>query len=133
GHSLKTRSASVATGPRSCSQLSNTNKSSLDCKYSAMLSTNDLPGRCDTPNAVATTWLIVSSSDATASSQSHAPSRNRGSTSDATCRAKRVLPTPPVPVTVTIRQSSNACAIPASSSSRPTNDVNCTGSFPGNA
>ena len=38
-----------------------------------------------------------------ASSQSHAPSGNRGSTSAATCSARRVLPTPPTPVSVTSR------------------------------
>ncbi len=62
-----------------------------------MLSSSDIPGRCDTPNAAATTCAIVSPSAATASSHSHAPSRNRGSTSAATCTARRVLPTPPVP------------------------------------
>ena len=43
------------------------------------------------------------------------------------------MPTPPVPVNVTRRHSSSAVAIADSSSSRPTNDVNCAGKFPGSA
>ena len=99
-----------------------------------MLASSDIPGRCDTPSAAATTWAIVSSSAAAASSQNHAPSRNRGSTSAATCTARRVLPTPPVPVSVTRRALvQRRRRAPRSSSARPTNDVSCTGRLPGNA
>ena len=47
-----------------------------------------------------------------ASSTNHAPSRNPGNTSPATCNASRVLPTPPTPVSVTTRDLSNASRDP---------------------
>ena len=57
-----------------------------------------------------------------------------GSTSAATCTARRVLPTPPTPVSVT---SARVAAAPRRSRrarrSRPTNDVSCSGRLPGNA
>ncbi len=98
-----------------------------------MLAANDISGRGATPRAAATTWAMVSASSAAASSQNHAPSAKRGSTSAATCAARRVLPTPPTPVSVTSRAVVRALPIAFSSASRPTNDVTCAGKFPGNA
>ena len=48
-----------------------------------------------------------------ASSHNHTPSVNCGSTSAATCIARRVLPTPPTPVRVTRRDFSSASATAA--------------------
>ena len=92
-----------------------------------------VPGVVARPSAATITWASRSGSFVAASSHNHTPSANRGSNSAATCIARRVLPTPPTPVSVTSRDSSSAFATPATSSSRPTNDVNCTGKFPGNA
>ena len=73
-----------------------------------MLADSDKPGCCTQPKVVATTCVIASASSAAASSQIHAPPEKRGSTSAATCTARRVLPTPPVPASVTSRASSSS-------------------------
>ena len=98
-----------------------------------MLPSSVAPGRGFTPSVLATTCAIASASLAAASSQNHAPSGKRGSTSAATWTASRVFPTPPTPVSVTRRVASNALAIALSSCSRPTNDVSWSGRLPGNA
>ena len=59
------------------------------------------PARGCTARLAATTWRNDSLSFAAASSQIQAPSGKFGSTSAATCTARRVLPTPPTPVIVT--------------------------------
>ena len=88
--------------------------------------------RARTPSVAATTCAIDSASSAAASSQNHAPSGKRGSTSAATWIASRVLPTPPTPVRVTsARRSAAPSRSRASSSSRPTNDVSCSGQVAG--
>ena len=68
-----------------------------------------------------------------ASSDTHAPSRNSGSRSAASCSARRVLPTPPTPVSVTSRCSASALPTRFSSASRPTNVASCDGRFVGRA
>ena len=133
GHSLNTRSASVATGPRSCSQLSNTNNSSLDRSNR----------RCSPP----TTFRGVGDSQCCRHHLAHrlvirrdrelaeprTIPRNRGNTSAATCSARRVFADATRPGQGDHAPIVQRVAIPASSSSRPTNDVNCSGRFPGNA
>ena len=64
------------------------------------------PARAASPRTPPRTRRRTPSGSRTAaSSHNHAPSRNRGSTSAATCSARRVLPTPPTPVSVTSRAS----------------------------
>ena len=103
GHSRSIRVTSRATAPSRCSQLSSTNRSCLLASISRSESSSDCPLLLVRRNAAATASTTPSGSRTGASSTSHAPSRYSGSTSAATCNAKRVLPTPPTPVIVTTR------------------------------
>ena len=62
-----------------------------------------------------------------ASSTSHTPSGWASTASAAACRARRVLPVPPGPVSVSRRCVESRRATSASSRSRPTKLVSCTG------
>ena len=76
----------------------------------------------------------ASSSSAAASSQNHTPSGNRGSTSAATCNARRVLPTPPTPVNVTSRDARQHLRDRDTARRRaPRTTSPARGRFPGNA
>ena len=98
-----------------------------------MLPANDRPCRGCTSRVAAINCSIASALPADANSHSHTPSRNSGRTSPATCTAKRVFPTPPTPVRVTARDSLSVLIVARTSAVRPTNELSCTGKFPGNA
>ena len=69
-----------------------------------------------------------------ASSHSHAPSPNRGSTSPATCNASRVLPDPARPRSASPAAPRSARPRSCSSSrARPMNELTCKGRFPASA
>ena len=74
-----------------------------------------------------------SGSRTAASSHSHAPSGNRGSTSAATCNARRVLPTPPTPVNVTTRTSRHRVGDPDQLRLTADERGQLAGRLPGNA
>ena len=86
------------------------------------------------PARPTTTCASSSASLVAASSHNHAPTANCGRTlRQRRWSASRVFARHhPTPVNVTSRDSVSAFAI-STSSSRPTNDVNCTGRFPLNA
>ena len=121
-------------GSSRCSQLSRTNSSSLGRRYSLMLSANDIPGRCDTPSAAATTWPVVSSSVGDRELAQPRTVRNRGQHLRRDLHRQPGLADPP-----SARQGHQAPLIqrlrerPPAPRSRPTNDVNCNGRFAGNA
>ena len=132
GHSRSMRVTSRATAPSTCSQLSSTNSNCFWDSISMRESSEYCPPGLVTRNTAATAAATPSGSRTGASSTSHAPSRYLGSTSAATCNAKRVLPTPPTPVTVTTRDVSRAFATRDTSFFRPMNELTCAGRFPGN-
>ena len=131
GQPRRIASASRHTSSSRCSQLSNTRSCDLARRNSTMLCSSVAPAIGTTPRVDATTWVRASASVAAASSQNQAPWVKRGSSSAATWRESRVLPTPPTPVSVTRRFASSAVATAASSASRPTNDVVWSGRLPG--
>ena len=133
GQARSSVSTSSAAGSSTCSQLSMTTSSCLLRRNSTSASTRVCPPRRTTSNTAAMAAGTAAGSRTGASSTSHAPSEKRGSTSAAACSARRVLPTPPTPVRVTTLPSASAAPTRARSRSRPTNELSCSGRFPGKA
>ena len=126
-------SISSAAASRRCSQLSKIISKRRPESASAMLSVTDRPAWGVTPNPVATTSATAAGSPRGASSISHTPSGNSGTSSAATWRARRVLPTPPTPVKVTRRWVRTSVTSSSMAPARPTKLVVWTDRFPGTA
>ena len=122
------RSSSI-TGPASatCSKLSTTWRSSRWRRWSLTPSRIGRPAASGTPSALATTAGTSAGSVTGERSTKQEPSRNWGSSAAATRRASRDFPDPPGPVRVSRRDRPRSRSTSAISSSRPTNEVSCSG------
>ena len=122
-------SSSSITRPASatCSKLSTTWRSSRWRRWSLTPSRIGRPAASGTPSALATAAGTSAGSVTGDRSTKQEPSRNRGSSSAATRRASRDFPDPPGPVRVSRRVWPRSRSTSAISSSRPTNEVSCSG------
>jgi hypothetical protein len=131
GHLCKRASASGAQPSRRCSQLSRTSSNSVWARSREMVSVRGRPGSSLIIMACATACGTRAGSETGASSTHQTPSPNSDASREATASASRVLPLPPGPVRVSsrtfpVRSSSSS----ATSRSRPTKLVNCSGILP---
>ena len=127
GHCATSADAIRAASSRTCSHASRTMSAPASPRREVTRASGSEP-RMSTASARSRT--ASSASPARARSTSQMPSRNSCSSERAASSARRLLPTPGGPVSVTRRCSPRRPATWASSSSRPTNDVESAGRLP---
>ena len=131
--SARTASTSPAAASNTCSQLSNTINSRRPDRACTTLSVDRPTGWGVTPKAAATTSGERRRIAQRGQLDQPHPVGEPGSSSAATCNARRVLPTPPTPVKVTTRWALIVSMSSSTAARRPTKLVVWTGRFPGTA
>ena len=113
--------------------MSSTRSSSRTLRYSTMLSTSEKPGALDTSQRRRDHLRHRRTVVGRRQLAEPRPVGERATTSAATWIARRVFPHAPVPINVTSGASVEHLGDSSTSSSRPTNEVSCTGTLPPNA
>ena len=127
GHSRTIADAAAAARGTRCSQLSKTSSARLGLRCATRFSSESPSLSTLIPAALPIVAGTRLPSLKGANSTNHVPSGLLSRRLAATCNEMRVLPTPPDPMSVSNRCLARSAVISATSPSRPTNEVNCSG------